>query len=101
MGRSFSGMALWPFVIIRHKRLLGDTTFMNHERIHLRQQQELLVIGFYIWYGLEFLIRCVRYKNIFLGYKNISFEREAYAEENNADYLKKRKFLGFMNYLKG
>ena len=28
---------------------------LNHERIHTAQQRELLYIGFYLWYVLEWL----------------------------------------------
>jgi hypothetical protein len=31
-----------------------DKVFVNHEKIHLRQQLELLVLPFYVWYIIEF-----------------------------------------------
>jgi hypothetical protein len=33
------------------------------------------------------------------AYQNISFEREAYANERDMEYLSKRKRFGFMQYL--
>ena len=84
---------------MRAKNLKHDTVFVNHERIHLRQQVELLVIPFFIWYGVEFLIRWVHYKNTYLAYRNISFEREAYTHEKNINYLKQRKFWGFIRWI--
>jgi hypothetical protein len=77
-----------------------NIVFINHERIHLRQQLELLILPFFIWYFLEFFIRWMQYKNRNLAYRNISFEREAYVNELNPDYLKKRAFCGFLKYLK-
>jgi len=50
--------------------------------------KELLFIFFYIIYILEWLIRLFINKN---AYKNISFEKEAYSNENNLEYLKTRK----------
>jgi hypothetical protein len=31
-----------------------------------------------------------------MAYRNISFEREAYANEKDLDYLKRRSFFGFL-----
>jgi hypothetical protein len=57
------------------------------------------VLPFFIWYFMEYLVRLVQYKNADLAYRNISFEREAYANEENLTYLKSRSFLRFLNYL--
>ncbi len=72
---------------------------MNHEKIHLRQQLELLILPFLVWYVLEFFIRLIQYKNWDLSYRNISFEREAYQNEKKLDYLQKRPFFRFTHYL--
>lgn len=72
---------------------------MNHERVHLHQQRELLVVFFYIWYFVEFCLRYLEYDNSFEAYRNISFEREAYQNESNLDYLQTRKFWAFLKYL--
>jgi hypothetical protein len=72
---------------------------LNHEKIHIKQQLELLVVFFFIWYGIEFLIRLVQYKNRREAYYNISFEREAYTKEKDLDYLKQRSFWSFLKYV--
>lgn len=97
--KGFSGITIFPFVFVRDKFWVESTSFVNHEKIHLRQQLELLVIFFFIWYGLEFLIRLVQHKDLRKAYRNTSFEREAYANEQNVDYLKKRRWFSFINYL--
>lgn len=97
--KGYEGLALFPFVIVKHAYLKANKAFVNHERIHLRQQLELLVLPFFVWYLLEFMLRFVYYGNWHKAYRNISFEREAYANEHNLDYLKKRPFLGFLKYL--
>ncbi|MFD2915535.1 hypothetical protein [Psychroserpens luteus] len=71
---------------------------MNHEKIHLRQQLELLVIPFYVFYVVEFSIRLIQYKKWYLAYQNISFEREAFTKEKDLNYLKSRSFWSFRNY---
>lgn len=35
-----------------------------------------------------------------MAYKNISFEREAYKNENDPNYLKSRPFWNFKNFFK-
>jgi len=98
LRKKFTGMTLWPFVILRNGELKEDIILMNHERIHLRQQLELLVIPFFVFYGIEFLVRLFQYRNRYEAYKNISFEREAYANEEDLPYLKRRSFWSFIGY---
>ncbi len=97
--KGYTGMAVFPFVFLKEKYLKNDKVLVNHERIHLRQQLELLLLPFYLFYLIEFLFRLVYYQNWKKAYKNISFEREAYANEQNLDYLKQRAFWTFLKYL--
>ncbi|WP_299104954.1 hypothetical protein [uncultured Winogradskyella sp.] len=96
--RGYIGITIFPFMILKSKVLKGRSVLINHERIHLRQQIELLIIPFLLIYILEFLIRLVKYRNWNLAYRNISFEREAYINEKDLDYLKSRPFFNFLNY---
>jgi len=73
---------------------------MNHERIHTRQCIELLFVGFYLWYILEWLIRFFICRNNRKAYYDICFEREAYTHESNIDYLKSRPLFSSFKYLK-
>lgn len=98
-GKGFAGISLWPFVFIKKKKYAGDPVFLNHERIHLRQQVEMLIIPFYLWYLTEFFIKLVYYQNSYRAYRTISFEREAYAREKDLTYCKTRKLWNFLPYL--
>jgi len=98
--KGYRGMAVFPFVVLKYDFDKANETFVNHERIHLKQQIELLIIPFFAWYFLEYLFRLVQYKNKDLAYRNISFEREAYAKETDLNYLKSRSFFQFLNYIK-
>ncbi|SFE21569.1 hypothetical protein [Flavobacterium xueshanense] len=97
--KGYRGLALFPFVFVKYGVDKGNKIFVNHEKIHLRQQLELLIIPFFIWYFIEYLVRLAQYKNADLAYRNISFEREAYANELNLAYLRERSFLRFLDYL--
>ncbi|MCD9577246.1 hypothetical protein [Flavobacterium soyae] len=98
--KGYRGMAVFPFVIVKYGFDKANAVFVNHEKIHLRQQLELLVIPFFIWYFLEYLIRLLQYKNAETAYRNISFEREAYTKETDFNYLKNRSFFQFLHYIK-
>jgi hypothetical protein len=97
--KGYRGLTIFPFVIVKFKEDKENPILLNHERIHIRQQIELLILPFYIWYLLEYCIRLLQLKNSYLAYKNISFERECYVMEQNLDYLKKRPFFNFFKYL--
>lgn len=95
----FHALAIWPFIILKYKKLKEDEVIINHERIHLKQQIEMLWFFYFIWYLTEFLFHLIRYRNFMKSYKAISFEKEAYANEQNLNYLLERKSWSFLNYL--
>lgn len=92
-------MALFPFILLRDKKLLQNSLLLNHERIHLRQQAEMLVLPFYFWYAAEYLIRLAQYRDRKRAYRAISFECEAYAHEADATYLQRRPLWNFIKFL--
>ena len=94
----YVGLTLWPFIILRERDLRSDRILINHEKIHLRQQLELLLLPFFILYILEWLIRTIWLMDGYKAYRNLSFEREAYANEGNQQYLPKRKPFRFVKY---
>jgi len=98
--KGYVAIGLWPFIFVRSSRKgkLSPIT-ENHEMIHLRQQVEMLVIFFLIWYGLEWLFRFVQYGNAGKAYRNVSFEREAYGNEGDFEYLKSRKAFSWVSHL--
>lgn len=93
-----SGMAIFPFVFVKNTR--KSKVLLNHERIHITQQLEMLVLPFFIWYIIEYCIGYYKFKNHDWAYRSISFEKEAYKHDNDFDYLKKRPFWAFTKYLK-
>ena len=97
--KGYNGVTIYPFIFLKQKCFEHDKNLVNHEKIHLRQQLELLIIPFYLWYGIEFIIRIILYKNWFKAYKNISFEREAYKNEKDLNYLQSRSLWCFFNYI--
>lgn len=97
--KGFRGITIFPFVFLLDKKDSQNPVFLNHERIHIRQQLELLIIPFFIWYGIEFGLRWWQHRDRRKAYYAISFEREAYAYEKDLDYLKRRSFWQFLKYV--
>ena len=93
-----NGITLYPFIFIKNPEDKKNRVLINHEKIHIRQQLELLVIFFYILYIAEYYYHFFRLKNAHSAYHAISFEREAYSMEHDLNYLKKRKFWAFKKY---
>jgi hypothetical protein len=95
-----TGLTLFPLIILRSEIMnTGEAAItINHERIHIRQQMELLLIPFALWYAVSFLAGRVRGRTWYESYRNIIFEREAFDRMYDFDYLKKRKIFGFMKF---
>ena len=92
-----SAMALFPFILLSEAN--PSETLLNHEKIHLRQQIELGILPFYIFYLVEFLLKFLKYRNRKDTYMALSFEREAYTHDGDLSYLKTRKWYGFIHYI--
>lgn len=97
--KGYRGLTVFPFVFVKYRFDSENKILVNHEKIHIRQQLELLVLPFFLWYFVEYSVRLLQYKNANVAYRNISFEREAYANELDFDYLKNRTFFSFLKYV--
>ncbi len=98
--RGFRGLTFYPFVFLADKDDKLNKVFINHEKIHIRQQLELLILPFYLCYFAEYLFRLIQFRNRKKAYFNISFEREAYSNEKDLEYLISRPFWRFLKYVK-
>ena len=97
--KGFRAINLFGIVFARKEYAELDKRVQNHESIHTRQMLEMVVIGFYLWYVLEWIIKWIRYKDRYAAYRNISFEREAFANDAHQHCLKSRKWYAFATYL--
>lgn len=95
--QGISGISLFPFIILKEKFRDNKDEFwigankrtINHETIHFWQTLELGIVFFYILYVLEFAIKTLFYGS--KAYRNLSFEREAFDNDENLDYIKTRR----------
>jgi hypothetical protein len=97
VGKDVISITLAPFGIYVNESNFNNETTINHERIHWKQQMEMLILPFYIWYLLEWFIKLFKYTDE--AYYNISFEREAYTNEKNFQYLYYRKHYSWLKYI--
>lgn len=106
--KGFSAIALFPFLFVR-KGVVIQETLIRHEKTHFEQQKETLFVIFYTWYVIEYLVQLIgwlhqlQWKHFstasHLAYRNISFEKEAYNNQDNPSYLTNRKRFAWIKYL--
>lgn len=90
--KGFAAINIVGIVFARKDAYISHQT-LNHEAIHTSQMRELAYIPFYILYLLEWIVRLFMAGN---AYRNISFEREAYDNERNPEYVKQRKHYAWI-----
>lgn len=94
--RGYRAINLFGLVFVREdsrvnrNKPISERT-RNHEAIHSAQMLETGFIGFYVLYLLEYLLKRPFFSAQKDAYHAISFEREAYAHENEPEYLKSRR----------
>lgn len=93
--KGFLAINLFGLLFCKKDAKINDV-IVNHESIHTSQMKEMLYIPFYLWYVIEWLIKLLFKGN---AYRNISFEREAYDNQYNLNYLKERKRYSWIKRL--
>ena len=48
---------------------------------------------------IEWIFRVIQFRGYIAGYRNISFEREAYANQHDPEYLEKRRRFSVIRYI--
>lgn len=116
----FSGyntIMLFGFILTKLNELKPST--VRHENIHRRQYLECMILAlpvalmlgwlvswwfllvipvfYYLLYVGEWLVRLFMPGD---AYRNISFEKEAYQNQNNPGYLSERKWMAWIRLIK-
>lgn len=119
----FKAITILPFIFARNSAKPLKDYVVNHETIHLRQQLEVLITSlilflamilifgiswwwllasplfYYVWYGIEWLIRFAICHDTHVAYRNIAFEQEAYNNQLDMKYLSNRKLFAWIEYI--
>ena len=88
--KGFKTINLFGILFVREGSKMNEYD-LNHEAIHSEQMKELLYVFFYLFYVIEWIVKVIKYKDLDLAYRDISFEREAYMNQNNLEYLLRRQ----------
>lgn len=73
-----------------------DPVELNHELIHSAQQRELLYLPFFVWYGIEWFVLWLKYRDWTTAYYHIRFEQEAYHNQCDLNYLQNRHWWHYL-----
>lgn len=88
---------LFGFLFTKDPHL--DNKEINHEGIHTEQMQEMLYLGFYFWYLIEFIVKFLLCFNWHRAYWSLAYEQEAYYNDQNLAYLNERKHYAWFKYI--
>lgn len=94
--KGFKCINLFGVLFARKGAYIGEKT-LNHEAIHTAQMKEMLYVFFYIWYFVEWLLELFTYGST--AYHTNTFEREAFANDDNLTYLATRPRFAWWKYL--
>lgn len=94
--KGFKCFNLFGILFVKRGSVMSEVDF-NHERIHAAQMKEMLYIGFYLWYFVEWLLELITYGS--KSYHTNTFEREAFENERDLTYLDSRRRFAWWKYL--
>lgn len=97
--KGYKAITLLNMIFVRKGTELNPVD-VNHESIHWEQEKELMIVGFYLLYVLEFFLRLIRMRRWHKAYRSISFERECYENETDLNYPKSRKHYAWIKFIK-
>lgn len=104
-AKGFKAINLFGVLFVRGNAVISKKT-LRHEHIHTMQMREMLYVPFYLWYGIEYVIRFFGWifekKPCDPDYKpcdRMSFEKEAYGNEHDVYYPKTRKHFSWFKYI--
>ena len=97
--KGYKGITLWPYIFVSDKEHLENKRLIAHEKVHLQQQLEMFIVPFYLWYGIEFLVRYIKCRDKKIAYRNLSFEREARMVNQSLYYPENRKLYAWTKHL--
>ena len=95
----YTGLSFFVFIWIS-KQTRDEVRLVRHEKIHFFQQIELLFIFHWVLYGFFYLWSRSRGHGHYIAYRYNPFELEAYSNEHDTEYLRKRKAFAWFQCVK-
>lgn len=121
--KGYQAITLWPLIFARKDAKPLNTHEESHEKIHLRQQLEVILLSaavlavviwlagcswwwmltsatvYYAGYGLDYAVRRILYRSHIEAYRNIAAEQEAYLNQYDRTYLRQRRPFAWIKYI--
>ena len=95
----YTGLSFFVFVWISRQEK-DEIRLMRHETIHFHQQVEMLFIFHWILYVAFYVLARARGHCHYIAYRYNPFELEAFSNDPDQEYLKKRKLFAWASYVK-
>ena len=91
----YTGLSFFIFIWIS-KHTKDEVRLVRHEKIHFLQQIELLFIFHWVLYAFFYLLSRSKGHGHYIAYRYNPFEIEAYANEHDIEYLRKRRAFAWV-----
>lgn len=99
LGDKAMALTFYPFIFMRPDTRSHES-LLQHEQIHIKQQLELLIIGAWMLYGIEyFYARYIKKLDKRQAYYYTALEQEAHRNSKVPNYLKQRKSYAVLRYV--
>ncbi len=100
LGENAMAITFYPFLFVRIDTR-NNAELIRHETIHIRQQLELLIIGAWVLYLVEYFYGIyVKKLDKRQAYYFTALEQEAHRNAMNLNYLSQRKPYAVLKYIK-
>jgi hypothetical protein len=94
----YTGLSFFVFIWI--SRLEKDESrLVHHEKIHFWQQVELLFVFHWMFYAFFYMVARFKGHCHYIAYRYNPFELEAFGNDPDFGYLKKRRPFAWVNYV--
>lgn len=94
--KGFKCINIFGVLFVRKGCFMSEKDY-NHEAIHTAQMKEILYVGFYLWYFVEWLLELFHYGTT--AYHTNTFEREAHSNDHDLTYLNNRTRFAWWKYV--
>lgn len=95
-GMNITAVTLFFWIFIRPE-YADNSVIIRHEKIHVEQYKETLLLGFFLFYFYDFVKNMIKERSWSVSYRNIRLEKEAYQYQNSEGYIKRRKKFSWWN----
>ena len=95
----YTGLSFFIFIWIR-KEPQDQAQLIRHEKIHFWQQVEMLFVFHWLLYGSFYLLGRLNGQCHYIAYRYNPFEIEAFSNDPDMQYLRKRRPFAWKAYVK-